>query len=189
MTVTRRPDQGRWRIGGSSEVAWINRATRAGLAITAAIPPRFARYATIVIPEADADKDRSDAAIVRLLATHSPAQPWWLGYLNAGGADIILPEAATVSVYTNWPYVLLEAGPQQALTLRSNAQAMLHHSALPELLFPADRSWLVSTLWDDDWRCVGGPATLVNALLQHPLLDARAVTLRDDATPPGHEAI
>ena len=59
---------------------------------------------------------------------------------------------------------------------------------MPELLFPADRSWLVSTLWDDDWRCVGGPAALVEALLRSAVLDTRAVSVGENATPPGHVA-
>jgi hypothetical protein len=44
-------------------------------------------------------------------------------------------------------------------------------------MFPADRSWLVSTLWDDDWTCIGGAAELVDKLLRHPDLQARAVSL------------
>lgn len=99
-----------------------------------------------------------------------------------------MPDAAKVTVYTGWSYVLLQADPQQALHLRGHTDATPWHSALPELLFPADRSWLVSTLWDDDWRCIGGSDSLVDALLQHPDLDARAVLLGQDATPAGHEA-
>ena len=68
-----------------------------------------------------------------------------------------------------------------------NSDATPWHSALPELVFPDDRSWLVSTMWDDDWRCVGGPADLVDALLLSPHLEARAVTLDEDATPPSHD--
>lgn len=58
-------------------------------------------------------------------------------------------------------------------------------------MFPADRSWLVSTLWDDDWTCVGGPVPLVDALLNHPDLRShvRRVSLDEDATPPEHWAI
>ena len=53
-------------------------------------------------------------------------------------------------------------------------------------MFPADRSWLVSTMWDDDWTCVGGPVGLVGRLvLGHPVLRGRQVTLDQDATPPG----
>jgi hypothetical protein len=72
---------------------------------------------------------------------------------------------------------------------RHDADATPWHGALPELLFPADHSWLVSTLWDDDWRCVGGSAALVHALLEHPDLGTRAVTVGEDATPPGHAAL
>lgn len=89
-------------------------------------------------------------------------------------------------MYVGWPYVLLEGGPEQALTARLNRDVTPWHSALPELVFPRDRSWLVSTLWDDDWRCVGGPAALVDGLLLRPDLQVRAVTLDEDATPPGH---
>ncbi len=158
------------------------------MTITAAIPPTFARYATVVVPEHEAQKTRSDTALVGVLSAHTSAQPWWLGYLDTGVADIVVPDAVKVTVYTGWSYVLLEAGPEQALTWRRTANATPWHSALPELIFPTDRSWLVSTLWDDDWRCVGGSAALVEALIRSPGLDARVVSIGEDATPPGHDA-
>jgi hypothetical protein len=58
----------------------------------------------------------------------------------------------------------------------------------PNLMFPGDRSWLVSTLWDDDWTCIGGPAGLAANFVRHPALQARPVVLDQDATPPGHQA-
>jgi hypothetical protein len=92
-----------------------------------------------------------------------------------------------VTLYSQWDYVLVEAGPQQAATWRrTEALEFWWDDALPDLMFPADRSWLVSTLTDDDWTCVGGPATLVDRLLAHPDLRARAVRLGEEATPPGH---
>ena len=177
------------RIGGRDEVAWINATTRVGLTITTAIPPGFARYATVVVPDDDTERNRADTALIDIVSANTPAQPWWLGYLDTGVADVVRSDAPRVTVYTGWPYVLLEAGAEEALTWRRDADATPGHGALPELLFPADRSWLVSTLWDDDWRCVGGPAALVEALLQNPDLDTRAVTVGEDATPPGHVAI
>lgn len=49
---------------------------------------------------------------------------------------------------------------------------------------------LVSTLWDDDWTCVGGSEQLIAELLSHPALQghARRVIADEDATPPGHQA-
>lgn len=173
--------------GGSEVVDWITRSTRVGRTIVSAIPPGFARYATIVVPEDDGAKTRSDAALVEVLQAHTPEQPWWLGYLETGVADLVDPDAPRVSLYVGWPYALLEGGPQRALASRSNSDSTPWHSALPELMFPSDRSWLVSTMWDDDWRCVGGPAALVDALLLRPELEARFVMPDQDATPPGHD--
>ncbi len=176
------------RFGGSEQVAWITEATTPGSVITAAIPPVFARYATIEILDEDADEARSDAALLEVLRAHTPAQPWWLGYLDTGVADLVFPHAPQATVYWGWRYVLVEAGPDEAGTWRRTAETTPWHSALPELLFPADRAWLVSTMWDDDWRCVGGSTGLVTALLQDPALEAREVALDEDATPPGHRA-
>jgi hypothetical protein len=173
--------------GGSDVVDWITRSTRRDRTVLSAVPPRFERYATVAVPGDDGAKTRADAALVEVLQAHTAAQPWWLGYLDTGVADLVDPGAARVSVYVGWPYVLLRGGPEQALTARRNSDGTPWHSALPELVFPADRSWLVSTMWDDDWRCVGGPAGLVDALLGRPELDARAVLPDEDATPPGHD--
>ncbi len=173
--------------GGSAVVDWITGATRPGHTVTAAIPPHFARYATILIAEEDGAKTRVDAALVEVLHLHTPELPWWLGYIDTGVADLVDAEAPRVSLYVGWPYVLQQGGPQQALTARSNNNSTPWHSALPELIFPADRSWLVSTMWDDDWRCVGGPTGLIEALLSRPELETRSVLPEEDATPPGHE--
>ena len=39
-------------------------------------------------------------------------------------------------------------------------------------MFPADRSWLVSSLSDDAWAGVGGSDELISALLTQPELTA-----------------
>ena len=94
-----------------------------------------------------------------------------------------------VTLYPGWHYVLVEAGPEQAATWRKQDLGSLWKGMLPNLMFPADRSWLFSTLWDDDWSCLGGPAGLVSRFLRHPDLQARPVSLGQDATPPGHQAL
>lgn len=176
-----------WRIGSDAEVAWITAGTSLGRTIAAAIPPVFEAYATVVLPDDRARQDKHDRAVVELLSGQSPGQAWWLGYLDTGADDIIFPDAPMVTMYSDWRYVLVEAGPPQAMTWR-RGDGGFWPGTLPNLMFPADRSWLVSTLWDDDWTCVGGPAGLVDGILAHPDLDARAVTLDEDATPPGHQA-
>ena len=89
-------------------------------------------------------------------------------------------------MYAGWPYVVIEAGPQQAATWRDPGGFFT--GILPNLMFPGDRSWLVSALWDDVWTCIGGPAQLVDNFVRHPVLQARPVVLGHDATPPGHQA-
>jgi hypothetical protein len=197
-----------WRIGTDAEVAWIAEGTSANQTITSAIPPVFEAYATVVLPDNGDDQERHNRAMLATLAAQSPGAlgasgplgapgpRWWLGYLNTSDFDMVSPGVAMarlpkVTVYADWDYVLVEAGPRQAATWRrTEPKGFWWDDALPELMFPADRSWLVSTLTDDDWTCVGGPAVLVERLLAHPDLQARArpVRLGEVATPPGHRA-
>jgi hypothetical protein len=183
---TRARDGRTWRIGTDRDVGWIAEGTAMGLTITSAIPPMFGAYGTIRLPELVEDQPDHDRAVLDQLAAQSPDQPWWLGYLDTGANDVVFPDAPMVTLYSEWRYVLVEAGPAQAATWRDSLQSW--RGALPDLIFPADRSWLVSTLWDDEWRCLGGPPTLVEQLLDEPRLDARRVELGQNATPPGQTA-
>jgi hypothetical protein len=183
--VTR--DGSRWQIGTDADVAWITSGTTQDRTITSAIPPVFEAYATIARPGEPGDgQDAHDQAVLGLLAEQAANQPWWLGYLDTGADDIVFPTAPKVTMYAGWHYVVVEAGPQQAATWRDPGQFFT--GVLPNLMFPGDRSWLVSTLWDDDWTCIGGPAELVENFARHPGLQARPVVLGQDATPPGHQA-
>jgi hypothetical protein len=92
-----------------------------------------------------------------------------------------------VTLYSGWHYVLVKGGATQAATWRTGHMRS-SNGTLPDLIFPADRSWLVSALWDDTWTCVGGPHRLIEALEQDPLVRARRVGPDDDAAPPGHTA-
>lgn len=193
----RRSKNGReWAIGGEAEVAWIEERTLGGLAITSAIPPVFAAYATLELPGTgnqevtsciDELKDRHDAVVLAILRERAAPQPWWLGYLESGVSDVVFYDAPKVKMYAAWPYVLVAAGPEQAGTWREPGWK----GALPDLMFPADRSWLVSTLWDDEWTCIGGSRELVDAFLTHPDLRNRTREVdpsMEDSTPPGHTA-
>ncbi len=172
-----------WRIGTSGDVAWISNQTTDGLSITLAIPPVFEAYATFY--ERDVvETTAHERAVVEQLAGNTPDQAWWLGYLETGAHDIVFDHAPRVSLYWHWPYVLVEAGPEQALTWRTGHMRAAF-GTLPDLFFPADRSWLVSALWDDTWSCIGGAADLIEALQNDPLVHARRVTAGQDALPPG----
>jgi hypothetical protein len=173
-------------------VSWIQDGTAVTKAITSAIPPVFDAYATVELPATwREEQDRHDAAVIELLTRRTVSQPWWLGYLDTGAVDVVFADAPRTTLYADWKYVLVEAGPQQAASWRASDAGTFWKAGLPDLMFPGDRSWLVSTLWDDDWTCIGGRVALVEALLVDPELGPRAtrVSLGDkDATPSGHEA-
>jgi len=80
--------------------------------------------------------------------------------------------------------VLAGAGPEQAATWRQHGDWSFWKGALPNLMFPADRTWLASALWDDGWTCLGGPAELIDRFVHHPVLAARPVAIGQDITPP-----
>ena len=187
--VRRAKDGSTWRIGTDADVAWVANGTSVGRTITAAIPPVFDAYATVVLPYGGEGQDKHDRAVLGLLREQSASQPWWLGYLDTGADDIVFPGVPMVTLYSGWHYVLVEAGPEQAATWRQHGPWSFWKGALPNLMFPADRSWLISTLWDDDWSCIGGPDGLVGRFLSHPDLQARPVGPGQDATPPGHQAL
>src|ERR1022692_490466 len=137
-----------WRIGTDAEVAWIARGTSPGLTITAAVPPVFDAYATVVLPDNGEDQERHNRAMLALLAGQSAGQRWWLGYLSTGADDMVCPGVTMatlpkVILYSGWDYVVVEAGPRQAATWRRNETGSFWwRDVLPDLMFPADRSWL-----------------------------------------------
>jgi hypothetical protein len=184
-----------WAVGGQVEVDWITEAIGSGPQVTTAIPALYGAYATLTnVGEPDVPRDlglerRQDLALVDQLRRHSGEMRWWLGYLDTGASDIVFWDAPKVTAYWGWKYVLVLAGPDQAARWRPAPGGIPNWKSteLPELMFPDDRSWLVSFLWDDDWACIGGSEALVGDLLGDPVLapNARRVDTEQDATPPG----
>ncbi len=101
---TARKDGSVWRIGTEDEVAWINAGWVGGRSITASIPPVFDAYATLAFPlglEVSREvlrprEDRFDDTLLRVLSAHTEPQPWWLGFLETGGSDVVLNEAPRI---------------------------------------------------------------------------------------------
>jgi hypothetical protein len=198
-----------WEIGSYAEVAWIASGTGVSRTIRSGIPPVFAAYATVLLPTPEDGLDppkqeidwdqylrewnltaplRHERALVEVLVEHSSDQCWWLGYLDTGASDTVFPNASMVFPYRyGWRYVLIAAGPKEAIDWRTRERGW--NTAIPDLIFPVDRAWLLTTLWDDDWSCIGGTDQLVSDLLNHPLLGARTrqVTVEQDMTPLGHQ--
>jgi hypothetical protein len=191
------------RIGTQAEVAWIERGRTPGLGITSMIPPVFVAYATLALPgcewtmtetgssgscwATDEDQRRSERAFVSVLDRHAAAAgTWWLGYLDyAVDADTVVTDVPMVSLYADWPYVFIEAGPREAVSRRSRKRGNWQ-CALPDVMFPADKAWLVSLDWDSPWYSIGGPADLVRDLVHHQELAALAAVVtaeQVDATP------
>src|ERR1017187_4315601 len=129
-------DGSTWRIGTDAEVAWIANGTSTGRTITAAIPPVFDAYATVVLPDSYEEQEKHDRAVSALLTEQSAGQPWWLGYLDTGADDIVFPDAPMVTLYSGWHYVLVEAGPKQAATWRHNAPGVVLARRLAQLDVP-----------------------------------------------------
>ena len=182
MEVVR--DGRRWRIGTAAEVDWLaGRPT--GTSVVTALPTVFESYATLYVPEGSAPVPVHERAVVDTLAAHTAPQPWWLGYLDTGAHDVVFPEAPLVSLYFGWWYVLVEGGPSEALRWRTGHMRS-GDGHLPDLVFPFDRSWCMTALWDDAFACVGGSADLVDALAEEPRAGLRRVSpADDDMTPPG----
>jgi hypothetical protein len=180
VEVTR--DGRRWRIGTADDVAWLAGQTTHGISVTTAIPAVFDAYATFY-PTEGIDFEAHERAVVDELVAHTADQAWWLGYLDTGAHDIVFPLARKVALYADWPYVIVQAGPEQALTWRHGH--MRGDGPLPDLFYPEDHSWLVSALWDDTWSNFGGTIAVVTALQRNPLVNARPVGPDEDCLPPG----
>ena len=121
-----------WRIGTAGDVAWLAGQTTQGVRSPQRSRRCSTRTATFHPPDG-VSFDAHERAVVDELSVHTADQPWWLGYLDTGAHDIVFPHAPKVSLYWDWPYVLVEAGPEQALTWRTGHMRGERGAARPVL--------------------------------------------------------
>lgn len=172
-------DGKRWRIGSAADVAWIEGAVDFSTPLL--VPPIFAAYCRLALPSGHAPGAQAahDRAVVEVLsAGPGPRQPWWLGYLEYGiGIDLVFDDAPRTPLF-GWDYVLVQAGPEQALGWRSSCDPDLNwKGALPDLIFPEDQSWTLCTSWDDQWSGIGGSSDLIEHFVRDPQLGPRTERL------------
>jgi len=170
----RERDGKRWVIGDSADVAWLASAVDYFAERVSLVPPAFAAYCQLDLPDhAPGAQVRHDSALVSILSGASATRDWWLGYLEYGiGIDLPFDDAPRTNLFT-WNYVLVRAGPEQALNWRASESPIAWKGALPDLIFPVDRSWVLITDWDARWSGIGGADDLVQGLLHDPELGPR----------------
>jgi hypothetical protein len=175
------------------DAGWVDE-NESPVAFGCTLPRVFEAYATLELEGSGNGEafdyiasEAHDDSVLRVLRERTAGQPWWLGYLETGSSNVVFDDAPRTDLYAGWGYVLVEAGPDQAKAWRG----LDWKGYLPDLIFPADRSWLVTTLWDDDWTCIGGTRELVDAFKVDPELGARLHEVdasMKNAVPPGHVA-
>ena len=131
-------DGRRWRVGTGADIDWIRQATAPGLSIASAMPLVYDAYATVVVPPETPARAFQLSALIGTLTRHASGQPWWLGYLDTGADDVVIPAAPRVLLYADWRYVLVLASAREASAWRSEGSSS--RAPGPDLVFPADRS-------------------------------------------------
>jgi hypothetical protein len=100
-------------------------------------------------PSGGEGQDKHDRAVVTVLREQSAGQPWWLGYLDTGADDVVFHDAPKVTLYSEWHYVLVQAGAEESITWRQSGMWSLC-SQWPSARTPLHQ---VTT------RCDGRPAS------------------------------
>lgn len=198
VAETREKDARRWKIGRQSDIAWVHDGgtETPSNKITVLIPPVYAAYWTVDLPgTAEHPQDEHlarslDRSIMELLEADTAVQPRWFGYLQRGDRSSLVFPGAPQVMLVNGGVVLIEAGPEQALSWSLDRDVWLDDGALPDVMYPTDRTRLTVTGWDDYWMSFGGSEGLVAAFLNDALLADYTYQVGPDdpdSTPPRHD--
>lgn len=163
------------------DLTWISSGTRPGDSIHSAVPPIFENYATIVVAR-DAEVRQAQHRAIGAVLESTKEAALWIGVIETGDPDDYLADAVRATLYANWPYHMKYIS---ASTLLDHRNAHSERGPLPDLVFPPDRSWLATRLWDDSWISFGGSAAVTDALMLATGTAARRVPPGGLITPPG----
>ena len=137
------------------DVNWIRQESALAETLTYAIPDRYEAYGVLDLPReiGPVEDGLLDALTARptglLIAGWIDRGPW----PPSTGDEHVL--------YTGWRYRLRRVAESELRGLPTEGEG-----SFPDLLFPQDRSWLVSLLWDDSWRSIGASQAIATRLTQ-----------------------
>lgn len=128
------------------EVAWISRGTARGMSIRSAIPDGFDVYGLL---DLDDEARPIEDSLLNALQPE-PDEVLVAGWIVR--SDRMTEPGDEHTLYSGWLYRCRHVQ-------RTDLLGRPARDGFPDLLFPPDHRWIVSTLWDDSWRSVGVTAT------------------------------
>lgn len=138
-----------------ADVDWLRLNNGAAGTLGYAIPGYFAVYGAMNLPdEIAATEDR----LLDALAPES-GEELIAGWIDRGPWPP--PAGDEHVIYWDWKYRLRRVQSSDLRGLPGEGER-----CFPDLLFPINRSWLVSMLWDDSWRSIGATRAVARRIEQ-----------------------
>lgn len=154
------------------EVNWLREGNGPAGTLSYALPGRFDVYGAIDLPD---EISPTEDTLLSALAPN-PAAALLAGWIDRGPWPP--PHGDEFVLYWGWRYRFRWVLPAELQGLPSEGE-----DSFPDLLFPPDRSWLVSLLWDDSWRSVGASEPVARRIEQRlPAFERLSPTVELAAT-------
>ena len=135
------------------DVDWIRGNDAAFGTLRFAIPSGYEAYGVLDLP---ADIVPIEDALLSALGV-DPADQLVAGWIDRGPWST--PAGDEHVLYSGWRYRLRRVAAADLSGLPTEGEG-----SFPDMLFPPDRSWLVSLLWDDAWRSIGSSQAIADLL-------------------------
>jgi hypothetical protein len=135
------------------EVAWLRQESTVFGTLRYAIPGGFEAYGALDLPR---NISPIEEPLLDTLASDE-SEPLIAGWIDRGPWPP--PPGDEHVLYSGWRYRLRRVAPSEVAGLPTEGEG-----SFPDLLFPPDRTWLVSLLWDDAWRSIGASQIVADQL-------------------------